>query len=235
MGRYGLVERAEALGARVTCSTWTGPPDGGSWPGRPWPRARTCSAWPAATGPRPWWPPWPPSTGCPSWSWRPVPATTSPWTSAWTVTTPPRAWTPSRTAWNSASTWETWPAGPSSTTPRSARTRNRAEPRIPRGQGGHGARPAARPAAGQGGRHLTARADDEAGVPAGPAGQQQPLRARRSPDRRTPPAARHGQARGDLGPGRGRSPGRRTVRCRRRASGLTTLTPAGSSSRRTRR
>jgi hypothetical protein len=65
--RFGLKDKAEALGAQVALldgpAPWTWPP----WPGRRSPAARTCSAWPAGTGHRRWSPGSPPSTIFRSW------------------------------------------------------------------------------------------------------------------------------------------------------------------------
>lgn len=64
-------------------------------------------------------PRWPRRAACPSWSFRRVPATTSPWISAWTVRTLRPRWRPSGTASSCAWVWDTRASGRSSTTSRS--------------------------------------------------------------------------------------------------------------------
>ena len=65
---FGLKEKAEALGAEVALLEGPGTVDVAALArGRPWPAAPTCSAWPAATAPRRWWPASPPSTTSRSW------------------------------------------------------------------------------------------------------------------------------------------------------------------------
>ena len=64
--------RAEGQGARSWAPRWRcwrarGPWTWPRWPARRSPMAPTCSAWPAGTGPRRWWPASPPSTACRSW------------------------------------------------------------------------------------------------------------------------------------------------------------------------
>ena len=67
VAKFGLKEKAEALGAKVALlegpGRWTWRP----WPGRRSPTALTCSGWPGATGHRRWWPGSPPSTISRSW------------------------------------------------------------------------------------------------------------------------------------------------------------------------
>ena len=94
MTRFGLKDKAEALGATVALLEGPGTVDvGAAGPHRRWPTVPTCWGWPAATGPRRWWPASPPSTTFRCWSSRPGPATTSPSTWGWTGRTRRGAWT----------------------------------------------------------------------------------------------------------------------------------------------
>ena len=145
--KFGLKEKAEALGAEVALLEGPGTVDvGRPGPGRRWPTAPTCSAWPAGTAPRRWSPASPPSTTCRSWSSAPAPATTSRWTSGWTGRTRPTASTASPTGGAAGG-----PRRHQRSHVRQQRLvrrlrRDRAEPGVPGRQGRHHAEHAARPA-----------------------------------------------------------------------------------------
>ena len=65
VGRFGLKEKAEALGAEVLLLEGPDRRRGRARPRTPWPGARTCSGSPAATGRRRSSPAWPPSMDVP--------------------------------------------------------------------------------------------------------------------------------------------------------------------------
>ena len=65
VGKFGLADKASGFGAEVALLKvpvwWTSPP----WRRKPLTPGRTCSAWRAATGPRPSWPVLPPGGDVP--------------------------------------------------------------------------------------------------------------------------------------------------------------------------
>ena len=67
VARFGLKEKAEALGAEVALLQGPGVVDVAALARRRSPPGRTCSGWPAATGRRRWSPGSPPSMTCRSW------------------------------------------------------------------------------------------------------------------------------------------------------------------------
>ena len=69
--RFGLKEKAEALGATVVVLEGPGPVDVSALARQAVAEGRICWGWPAGTGPRPWSPASPPSTMCPCWLSRP--------------------------------------------------------------------------------------------------------------------------------------------------------------------
>lgn len=113
VAEHGLVERAEALGARVILLDVDNNPDPAALARQAVAEGADLLGVAAVTAPRPWWRRWPPNTMCRSWSLPPGPATTSRWTWVWTATIRQAASRPSRTAWRSVSTWATWRVGPS--------------------------------------------------------------------------------------------------------------------------
>ena len=84
VGRFDLRRKAEELGAEVFLLSGPEPVDVAEVARRPSPTAPTCSASPAATAPRPWWPASRPSTASRSSSSPRAPATISRSTSDWT-------------------------------------------------------------------------------------------------------------------------------------------------------
>jgi hypothetical protein len=77
--RFGLKDKAEALGATVAPLEGPGTVDVGALARRAVADGADLLGWPAGTGPRRWSPASPPSTTFRCWSSRPGPATTSPW------------------------------------------------------------------------------------------------------------------------------------------------------------
>ena len=65
--KFDLQRKAEELGAEVALLEGPGRWMSMRWPGRRWNAEPTCSASPAGTGPRRWWPASRPNTTCPSW------------------------------------------------------------------------------------------------------------------------------------------------------------------------